>query len=64
MASDARRVGSLAFTAFFLLWTFVYAIFFVVACTVLPFRGRFALARVSAIGSKAPSGCRPAITSR
>jgi 1-acyl-sn-glycerol-3-phosphate acyltransferase len=40
-----QRLGSLAFTAFFLLWTFVYAIFFVVACTFLPFRGRFALAR-------------------
>jgi 1-acyl-sn-glycerol-3-phosphate acyltransferase len=34
------------FTAFFLLWTFVYAIFFVVACLLLPFRGRFALAQV------------------
>jgi len=36
----------LVFTAFFLLWTFVYAIFFVVACLLLPFRGRFELARV------------------
>jgi 1-acyl-sn-glycerol-3-phosphate acyltransferase len=41
-----QLIGSLAFTAFFLLWTFVYAIFFVAACTLLPFRGRFALARV------------------
>jgi 1-acyl-sn-glycerol-3-phosphate acyltransferase len=39
-------IGSLAFTAFFMLWTFFYAIFFVVACLFLPFRGRFALARV------------------
>ncbi len=39
-------IGSLGFTAFFLLWTFFYAIFFVVACLFLPFRGRFALARV------------------
>jgi 1-acyl-sn-glycerol-3-phosphate acyltransferase len=36
---------SLVFTAFFLLFTFVYAIFFVIACPLLPFRGRFALAR-------------------
>jgi 1-acyl-sn-glycerol-3-phosphate acyltransferase len=34
------------FTAFFLLWTFLYAIFFVIACLFLPFRGRFALAQV------------------
>jgi 1-acyl-sn-glycerol-3-phosphate acyltransferase len=39
-------IGSLAFTAFFMLWTFFYAIFFVVACLFLPFRGRFELARV------------------
>ncbi len=39
-------LGSLVFTVFFLLWTFVYAIFFVTACLFLPFRGRFALARV------------------
>jgi 1-acyl-sn-glycerol-3-phosphate acyltransferase len=41
-----QLIGSLAFTGFFLLWTFCYAIFFVIACTFLPFRGRFALARV------------------
>jgi 1-acyl-sn-glycerol-3-phosphate acyltransferase len=41
-----QLIGSLMFTAFFLLWTFFYAIFFVVACLLLPFRGRFALARV------------------
>jgi 1-acyl-sn-glycerol-3-phosphate acyltransferase len=36
---------SLCFTAFFLLWTFFYGIFFAMACLVLPFRLRFALAR-------------------
>jgi 1-acyl-sn-glycerol-3-phosphate acyltransferase len=36
---------SLCFTAFFLLWTFFYGIFFSMACLVLPFRLRFALAR-------------------
>ena len=41
-----QLIGSLAFTAFFLLWTFFYAIFFVIACLFLPFRGRFALVRV------------------
>ena len=41
-----QLIGSLLFTAFFLLWTFFYAIFFVSACLLLPFRGRFALARV------------------
>jgi len=41
-----QALGSLVFTAFFLLWTFCYAIFFVIACLFLPFRGRFALARV------------------
>ena len=40
-----QLLGSLLFTAFFLLWTFCYAIFFVIACLVLPFRARFALAR-------------------
>ncbi|HTP40103.1 MAG TPA: lysophospholipid acyltransferase family protein [Steroidobacteraceae bacterium] len=37
---------SLLFTAFFLLFTFCYAIFFVLACLLLPWRGRFALARL------------------
>jgi 1-acyl-sn-glycerol-3-phosphate acyltransferase len=41
-----QLLGSLAFTGFFLLWTFFYAIFFVIACTLLPFRGRFGLAGV------------------
>jgi 1-acyl-sn-glycerol-3-phosphate acyltransferase len=40
------RIGSLLFSTFFPLWTFVYAIFFVIACTFLPYRGRFELARV------------------
>lgn len=38
-------LGSLVFTTFFLLFTFLYAIFFVTACLFLPFNGRFALAR-------------------
>lgn len=37
---------SFFFTAFFLLFTFFYAIFFVVSCPLLPWRRRFALARV------------------
>jgi 1-acyl-sn-glycerol-3-phosphate acyltransferase len=39
-------LGSLCFTAFFLLWTFCYGIFFTLASLLLPFRGRFELARV------------------
>jgi 1-acyl-sn-glycerol-3-phosphate acyltransferase len=38
--------GSLLFTAFLFLWTFVYAIFFVIACSFLPFPRRYVLARV------------------
>jgi 1-acyl-sn-glycerol-3-phosphate acyltransferase len=37
--------GSLVFTAFLFLWTFCYAIFFVIACSFLPFKRRFVLAR-------------------
>ena len=37
-------LGSLLFTSFFLVFTFCYAIFFVLACLLLPWRGRFALA--------------------
>jgi 1-acyl-sn-glycerol-3-phosphate acyltransferase len=37
---------SLLFTIFFMLFTFCYAIFFVVASVLLPWRARFALARV------------------
>jgi len=39
-------LGSLFFTGFFLLWTFCYGIFFTFASLLLPFRGRFALARI------------------
>jgi 1-acyl-sn-glycerol-3-phosphate acyltransferase len=39
-------LGSLVFTAFFFLWTFFYAIFFVLAGLVVPFRKRFLLARL------------------
>jgi 1-acyl-sn-glycerol-3-phosphate acyltransferase len=44
-----RAVGSLIFTAFLFLWTFFYAIFFVIACSFLPFRRRFVLARFWAL---------------
>jgi 1-acyl-sn-glycerol-3-phosphate acyltransferase len=40
-----QAVGSLVFTAFLFLWTFFYAIFFVIACCFLPFPRRFTLAR-------------------
>ncbi|MBS0416375.1 MAG: 1-acyl-sn-glycerol-3-phosphate acyltransferase [Proteobacteria bacterium] len=39
-------IGSLVFTFFLFAWTFFYAIFFVIACSFLPFRKRFILARV------------------
>jgi 1-acyl-sn-glycerol-3-phosphate acyltransferase len=39
-------LGSLAFTAFFLLFTFCYAILFVVVGGLLPWRARFTLARI------------------
>jgi 1-acyl-sn-glycerol-3-phosphate acyltransferase len=44
--SPLQFLGSLCFTTFFLLWTFCYGIFFTFACLLLPFRGRFELARV------------------
>ena len=40
-----QLIGSLVFTAFLFLWTFCYAIFFVIACSFLPFKRRFVLAR-------------------
>jgi 1-acyl-sn-glycerol-3-phosphate acyltransferase len=39
-------IGSLVYTVFLFAWTFFYAIFFVIACSFLPFRKRFILARV------------------
>src|SRR3954469_9244495 len=42
---SVRVFGSLLFTAFLFLFTFFYAIFFVIACSMLPFPRRFALAR-------------------
>jgi 1-acyl-sn-glycerol-3-phosphate acyltransferase len=51
-SKERRRVppwqiaASLLFTTFFLLWTFLYAIFFVLASLFLAYRGRFALAQV------------------
>ena len=41
-----QLIGSLIFTVFLFAWTFFYAIFFVIACSLLPFRKRFDLARV------------------
>ena len=41
-----QLIGSLIFTLFLFAWTFFYAIFFVIACSFLPFRKRFILARV------------------
>jgi len=41
-------LGSLFFTAFLFLWTFGYAIPFVIACLFLPFPRRFTLVRVYA----------------
>ena len=38
--------GSLFFTCFLFVWTFVYAIPFVIACAVLPFPRRYALVRL------------------
>lgn len=40
-----QALGSLFFTGFLFLWTFTYAIPFVLACLVLPFPRRFPLAR-------------------
>ena len=41
-----QTLGSIVFTIFFMAWTFFYAIFFVIACLLLPFALRFELARV------------------
>jgi 1-acyl-sn-glycerol-3-phosphate acyltransferase len=38
-----QLIGSLFFTAFLFLWTFCYAILFVIACVFLPFPRRFLL---------------------
>src|SRR5580704_848616 len=40
-----QLIGSVVFTIFLFLWTFFYAIFFVIACLFLPFPRRFTLAR-------------------
>ena len=45
-----QLVGSLFFTAFLFLWTFCYAIPFVVICLFLPFPHRFLLVRGYAAG--------------
>jgi 1-acyl-sn-glycerol-3-phosphate acyltransferase len=57
-ASDAARrrpppvqfLGSLFFTCFLFVWTFLYAIPFVLLCLFLPFPRRFALVRIYAGG--------------
>jgi 1-acyl-sn-glycerol-3-phosphate acyltransferase len=41
-----QLAGSLVFTAFFMLWTFFYGIFFAIVCSLLPFPRRFVLARL------------------
>jgi 1-acyl-sn-glycerol-3-phosphate acyltransferase len=41
-----QALGSIVFTVFFMAWTFFYAIFFFIACLLLPFRLRFRLAQV------------------
>ena len=41
-----QLIGSLFFTGFLFLWTFLYAIPFAIICLFLPFPRRFALARV------------------
>jgi 1-acyl-sn-glycerol-3-phosphate acyltransferase len=43
-----QLLRSFIFTAYFLVWTLLYAMFFVVACLVLPIQARFALARIYA----------------
>lgn len=40
-----QMLGSILFTGFFMLFTFLYAIFFVVVAPLLPWKSRFALAR-------------------
>ena len=44
-----QLIGSLFFTGFWLAWTFLYAIPFVIVCALLPFRRRFPLARAYAV---------------
>jgi 1-acyl-sn-glycerol-3-phosphate acyltransferase len=41
-----QQLRSFVYTIFLFAWTFFYAIFFVIACSFLPFRKRFVLARV------------------
>jgi 1-acyl-sn-glycerol-3-phosphate acyltransferase len=41
-----QLIGSVIYTGFLFAWTFFYSIFFVIACSFLPFRKRFVLARV------------------
>jgi len=49
----AQLAGSLIFTGFLFVWTFLYAIPFVLACLVLPFPRRYALVRLYAASTLA-----------
>lgn len=44
-----QLIGSLLFTAFLFVWTFVYAIVFVAMAGLMPFQRRFVLARLWAV---------------
>ena len=50
-SAPVQLIGSLFFTAFLFLWTFFFAIPFVIACLFLPFPRRFSLVRVYAAGA-------------
>lgn len=41
-----QLIRSVIYTIFLFAWTFFYSIFFVIACSLLPFRKRFLLARL------------------
>jgi len=45
-APSCSSSASMLYTVFLFAWTFCYSIFFVIACSFLPFRKRFVLARV------------------
>ena len=45
-------LGSLVFTVFLFLWTGCYAVFFVAAASLLPFRGRAVLASQRAVNRR------------
>ena len=58
-------LGSLFFTGFLFVWTFFYAIPFVILCAFLPFRKRYLLARPQPPdGSNPTAGPQPATRHR